>query len=163
MFDSNVRRTYGGVIRKKEESHVVVVPSLMWVKALDMILDKLRVCGVDFSKVAAISGCAQVQHGDKIDYSVKICHGDTNESMLICCYWCEQQHGTVYWGKGSCDRLRRLDPIKFLHEQFATSFSVTHSPVWVDSSTSKECSVLEEIVGGPHVSIALLSALACVQ
>jgi len=32
----------------------------MWVKALDMILDKLRVCGVDFSKVAAISGCAQV-------------------------------------------------------------------------------------------------------
>ncbi|TGZ47811.1 Uncharacterized protein DBV15_11804, partial [Temnothorax longispinosus] len=36
-FNSNVRRTYGGVIRKKEESHVVVVPSLMWVKALDMI------------------------------------------------------------------------------------------------------------------------------
>jgi len=53
-------RTYGGVIQKKEESHIVVVPSLMWVKALDMILDKLRVCGVDFSKVAAISGCAQV-------------------------------------------------------------------------------------------------------
>jgi xylulokinase len=32
----------------------------MWVKALDMILDRLRVCGVDFSKVAAISGSAQV-------------------------------------------------------------------------------------------------------
>ncbi|XP_077274368.1 xylulose kinase isoform X2 [Temnothorax americanus] len=118
-FNSNVRRTYGGVIRKKEESRVVVVPSLMWVKALDMILDKLRVCGVDFSKVAAISGCAQ-------------------------------QHGTVYWGKGSRGRLQRLDPIKFLHEQFATSFSVTHSPVWMDSSTSKECDVLEEIVGGPR-------------
>lgn len=40
---------------------MVVVPTLMWVKALDMILDKLRVCGVDFSKVAAISGCAQVK------------------------------------------------------------------------------------------------------
>lgn len=39
---------------------MVVTPTLMWVKALDMILDKLRVCGVDFSKVAAISGCAQV-------------------------------------------------------------------------------------------------------
>ncbi|XP_028049101.2 xylulose kinase isoform X1 [Monomorium pharaonis] len=121
QFDNDLPefRTYGGVIRKKDESHVVVVPSLMWVKSLDMILDKLRVCGVDFDKVAAISGCAQ-------------------------------QHGTVYWGKGSRDRLRRLDPIKFLHEQFATSFSVTHSPVWMDSSTSKECSVLEEIVGGPH-------------
>lgn len=53
-------RTYGGVIQKKDEPHIVVVPSLMWVKALDMILDKLRVCGVDFGKVAAISGCAQV-------------------------------------------------------------------------------------------------------
>lgn len=38
----------------------MVVPALMWIKALDMILDKLRVCGVDFNKVAAISGCAQV-------------------------------------------------------------------------------------------------------
>ncbi|EFN82885.1 xylulose kinase isoform X1 [Harpegnathos saltator] len=121
QFDNDLPefRSYGGVIQSKEVPHVAVVPSLMWVKALDMILDKLRVCGVDFSKVAAISGCAQ-------------------------------QHGTVYWGKGSRDRLQRLDPIKFLHEQFATSFSVTHSPVWMDSSTSKECSVLEEIVGGPH-------------
>ena len=32
----------------------------MWVKALDMILDRLRVCGVDFSKVKALSGSAQV-------------------------------------------------------------------------------------------------------
>ncbi|KAM0735926.1 Xylulose kinase [Formica fusca] len=121
QFDNDLPefRTYGGVIQKKEEPHVVVVPSLMWVKALDMILDKLRVCGVDFSKVVAISGCAQ-------------------------------QHGTVYWGKGSQSRLQCLNPIKFLYEQFATSFSVTHSPIWMDSSTSKECSVLEEIVGGPH-------------
>lgn len=72
QFDNDLPefRTYGGVIQKKYESHVVVAPTLMWVKALDMILDKLRVCGVDFSKVSAISGCAQ-------------------------------QHGTVYWGKGS--------------------------------------------------------------
>ncbi|XP_011630604.1 xylulose kinase isoform X2 [Pogonomyrmex barbatus] len=127
QFDNDLPefRTYGGVIRKKEEPRIVVVPSLMWVKALDMILDKLRICGVDFNKVAAISGCAQ-------------------------------QHGTVYWSKGSRDRLQRLDPIKFLHEQFATSFSVAHSSVWMDSSTSKECSVLEEIVGGPH-RISLVS------
>lgn len=82
--------------------------------------------------------------------------------MLIYSFqWYEQQHGTVYWGKGSRDRLQRLDPIKFLHEQFATSFSVTHSPVWMDSSTSKECSVLEEIVGGPHVSIDLTHSIVC--
>ena len=34
----------------------------MWVKALDMLLDKLRVAGVEFSKVAGISGAGQ-QHG----------------------------------------------------------------------------------------------------
>ncbi|XP_011336527.1 xylulose kinase isoform X2 [Ooceraea biroi] len=121
QFDNDLPefRTYGGVIQKVEAPHVVVVPTLMWVKALDLILDKLRVCGVDFSKVSAVSGCAQ-------------------------------QHGTVYWGKGSRNRLQHLDPIKFLHEQFATSFSVTHSPVWLDSSTVEQCDVLEEIVGGPQ-------------
>lgn len=121
QFDNDLPefRTYGGVVQKKEESHVVVAPTLMWVKAVDMILDKLRVCGVDFSKVAAISGCAQ-------------------------------QHGTVYWGKGSRNQLQQLDPAKFLHEQLVTSFSVNQSPVWMDSSTTKECSLLEEIAGGPQ-------------
>lgn len=121
QFDNDLPefRTYGGVIHKKDEPHVAVAPTLMWVKALDMILDKLRVCGVDFSRVAAISGCAQ-------------------------------QHGTVYWGKGSRNQLQRLDPAKFLHEQLVTSFSVTPAPVWMDSSTTKECRMLEEIVGGPQ-------------
>ncbi|XP_053980420.1 xylulose kinase isoform X1 [Hylaeus volcanicus] len=121
QFDNDLPefRTYGGVIQKKDEPRVAVAPTLMWVKALDMILDKLRVCGVDFSKVAAISGCAQ-------------------------------QHGTVYWGKGSRNHLQQLNPTKFLHEQLVTSFSVTPSPVWMDSSTTKECHILEEIVGGPQ-------------
>ncbi|XP_015183446.1 PREDICTED: xylulose kinase isoform X3 [Polistes dominula] len=120
QFDNDLPefRTYGGVVQKKYESHVVVAPTLMWVKALDMILDKLRVCGVDFSKVAAISGCAQ-------------------------------QHGTVYWGKGSQNLLQNLEPSKFLHEQFATSFSITQSPVWMDSSTTNECRILETIAGDP--------------
>lgn len=53
-------RTHGGVNQKKDAPDVASAPCLMWVKALDMLLDKLRVCGVDFSKVRAISGCAQV-------------------------------------------------------------------------------------------------------
>ncbi|XP_014219872.1 xylulose kinase-like isoform X2 [Copidosoma floridanum] len=91
----------------------------MWVKALDMILDRLRVCGVDFGKVAAISGSAQ-------------------------------QHGTVYWGKGSRAVLQRLDPEKFLHEQLASAFSVSQSPTWMDSSTTAECKQLERVLGGPE-------------
>ncbi|XP_033226806.1 xylulose kinase [Belonocnema kinseyi] len=121
QFDNDLPefRTYGGVLQRKEEPHVVTVPTLMWIKALDMILDKLRVCGVDFSKVAAICGCAQ-------------------------------QHGTVYWTKGGRNSLKNLDPEKFLHEQLAMAFSVTASPVWMDSSTSAECKLLEEAVGSPE-------------
>lgn len=65
-----------------------------------------------------------------------------------------QQHGTVYWGKGSRNHLHRLDPAKFLHGQLVTSFSVSPSPVWMDSSTGKECHILEEILGGPEVRIS---------
>lgn len=38
----------------------VTAPTIMWVKALDMLMDKLRVAGGDFSTIAAISGTAQV-------------------------------------------------------------------------------------------------------
>lgn len=37
-------------------------PVVMWVKAMDLVLDKLRVAGTDFSAVAAVSGSGQ-QHG----------------------------------------------------------------------------------------------------
>ncbi|XP_065582639.1 xylulose kinase-like isoform X3 [Artemia franciscana] len=53
-------RTKRGVIRKCND--VVVAPVLMWVKALDLALDKLRASGCDLSLVAGICGCAQ-QHG----------------------------------------------------------------------------------------------------
>jgi len=60
-FDSMLPeyRTYGGVHTSGKR---VTAPTIMWVKALDMLLDKLRVAGVEFSKVAGISGAGQ-QHG----------------------------------------------------------------------------------------------------
>ena len=36
----------------------------------------------------------------------------------------------------------------FLHSQLGHAFSVSDSPVWMDSSTSKECADLEKAVGG---------------
>ncbi|XP_068081833.1 xylulose kinase isoform X2 [Anabrus simplex] len=90
----------------------------MWVKALDMLLDRLRVAGVDFSQIASLSGAAQ-------------------------------QHGSVYWSKGALSKLESLNPDRFLHEQLATCFSVTQSPVWMDSSTTEQCRRLEDAVGGP--------------
>ncbi|XP_041988897.1 xylulose kinase [Aricia agestis] len=53
-------RTSGGVVRG--ERGEVTAPPLLWVKALDMVLDRLIVAGVDFSNVEALSGAGQ-QHG----------------------------------------------------------------------------------------------------
>ncbi|KAL0831794.1 hypothetical protein ABMA28_001331 [Loxostege sticticalis] len=53
-------RTAGGVLRG--ERGEVTAPPLLWVKALDMVMDRLIVAGVDFSLIDALSGAAQ-QHG----------------------------------------------------------------------------------------------------
>ena len=45
----------------QEDDLVVTAPTLMWVKALDLILEKLRVSGVDFDALAALSGAGQVR------------------------------------------------------------------------------------------------------
>lgn len=61
-FDSALPefRTHKGVIQSKDGKSVCS-PTIMWVKALDILLDKLQVVGADFSKLAAVSGCAQVK------------------------------------------------------------------------------------------------------
>uniref|UniRef100_A0A1B6CG66 Carbohydrate kinase FGGY N-terminal domain-containing protein n=1 Tax=Clastoptera arizonana TaxID=38151 RepID=A0A1B6CG66_9HEMI len=124
QFDTNLPefRTHSGVIRGDKKC--VTAPVLMWVKALDLLLDQLRVCGADFSKLAALSGTAQ-------------------------------QHGTVYWQSGAEDILKTLDPCNFLHTQLASAFSLTSTPVWMDSSTTAQCQELENAIGGSMVNFLL--------
>lgn len=90
----------------------------MFVAATDMLLDKMKKDKFDFSKVAAISGCAQ-------------------------------QHGSVYWKKGSCDVLNHLKPEESLFDGLKDCFSIEDSPIWMDSSTTEQCDSLEKSVGGP--------------
>lgn len=127
-FDSMLPeyRTYGGVHTSGSR---VTAPTIMWVKALDMLLDKLRVAGVDFGNVAAVSGAGQ-------------------------------QHGSVFWRKGAEQMLAGLQPERFMHEQLASAFSVQDSPVWMDSSTTEQCKVLEDSVGGPDRLSAITGSRA---
>jgi len=117
-FDSMLPeyRTYGGV---HSSGSKVTAPTIMWVKALDMLLDKLRVAGVEFANVAGISGAGQ-------------------------------QHGSVFWRNGAEDILTGLQPERFMHEQLSSAFSVQDSPIWMDSSTSEQCALLENAAGGPE-------------
>jgi len=118
-FDSMLPeyRTSGGV--HTSARGVVTAPPIMWVKGLDMLLDKLRVAGLDFTTVAGLSGAGQ-------------------------------QHGSVYWRKGCDQLLGSLKPERFLFDQLVSAFSVQDSPIWMDSSTTKQCEMLEDVLGGPE-------------
>ncbi|XP_064187159.1 xylulose kinase isoform X2 [Anguilla rostrata] len=63
QFDSELSeyRTQGGV-HIQSDRLTVTSPVLMWVKALDRILEKMKNDGFDFSRVKALSGSGQ-QHG----------------------------------------------------------------------------------------------------
>ncbi|KAL6012780.1 hypothetical protein ACLOJK_003269 [Asimina triloba] len=118
-FDSELPRykTRDGVCRDPSENGRISSPTLMWVEALDLLLQKLVKAQLDFGKITAISGSAQ-------------------------------QHGSVYWKKGSSAVLASLDPKKLLVEQLADAFSIKESPIWMDCSTTVQCREIEDAVGG---------------
>lgn len=46
--------------RDEKNSKIVTAQPLMWVKAIDIILEKLRLQGLRFDEVVGISGAGQV-------------------------------------------------------------------------------------------------------
>lgn len=118
QFDSELPefRTQGGV-HIHADRLTVTSPVLMWVKALDLLLDKMKRAGLDFSRVRALSGSGQ-------------------------------QHGSVFWKRGASETLRRLHPDQSLHQLLQGSFSVSDSPVWMDSSSRQQCLNLQAAAGG---------------
>ncbi|KAH9072308.1 actin-like ATPase domain-containing protein [Lactarius deliciosus] len=108
----------------------VTSPVAMWVDALDLILQRMRHAGVDFSRIRAVSGAGQ-------------------------------QHGSVYWSKSAADALASLDSSKSLLSQLnPNAFSIHDSPIWQDSSTTRECRELEEVVGSPQALADLTGSRA---
>ncbi|XP_071590757.1 xylulose kinase isoform X3 [Heliangelus exortis] len=77
-------KTQGGVYIHSDRL-TVTSPVLMWVKALDMILEKMKSSGFNFSQVRALSGAGQ-------------------------------QHGSVYWKKGSSHILKNAPSELPLHQ-----------------------------------------------
>lgn len=120
-FDDELKeyKTRGGVYKSEDGSNVVTAPVNMWLKALDLCLDKLKIDGLDFSTIIAVSGSAQ-------------------------------QHGSVWWRRESGNVLANLDPDEYLHKALVSAFTLRESPIWMDSSTSEECKMIEELVGGPR-------------
>ncbi|XP_074484169.1 xylulose kinase [Sebastes fasciatus] len=88
QFDSELPefRTQGGV-HVHADRLTVTSPVLMWVKALDLLLDKMKRAGLDFSRVRALSGSGQ-QHGSVFwrrgaSESLQQLHPDQNLHQLL--------------------------------------------------------------------------------
>jgi len=61
-----------------------------------------------------------------------------------------QQHGSVYFAKGAAALLCDMNPSLSLATNLERAFSLQNGPIWMDSSTSKQCRQLEAAVGGPQ-------------
>ncbi len=59
-----------------------------------------------------------------------------------------QQHGTVYLNNGFQAALNTLQPQNPLHQQIQHCFSRQSSPIWMDNSTSAQCAVINQALGG---------------
>ena len=118
-FDTDLRefKTENGVHRGSD-GITVTSPTLMWVKAVDVLLMKMAHNGVNFGDISVISGTAQ-------------------------------QHGSVYWSSSAELTLQHLHHGATLLDQLQSCFVVQDSPVWMDSSTRKQCMELEAAAQGP--------------
>lgn len=111
-------KTSGGVYHG--DGLEVTAPSLMFVEAIDLLLQRISKSGkVDLSKVAAVSGSGQ-------------------------------QHGSVYWGLGSKFKLNTLSADSDLRSQLKDAFAIPNGPIWMDSSTNAYCKHMEKLCGGPQ-------------
>jgi xylulokinase len=59
-----------------------------------------------------------------------------------------QQHGSVYLNEKAAEALAQLDPKKSLVENLDGVFARKTSPIWMDSSTAKECAEIRKKLGG---------------
>ena len=59
-----------------------------------------------------------------------------------------QQHGSVYLTAAASSRLAALDPAMPLASQLDDVFSRAESPIWMDSSTTRQCEEITAALGG---------------
>ncbi|CAO1420038.1 unnamed protein product [Diamesa serratosioi] len=130
-FDEDLKEfnTQGGV-RSGDGKNEYYAEPVMWIKAIDIVLDRLILQGANLTSVVALSGSCQ-------------------------------QHGSIYWNESGIETLQNLDLDKFLHTQLTNDcFTMAKTPIWMDSSTEKQCLELEEAVGGRDEMVRITGSKA---
>lgn len=128
-FDADLGSKYGihkGVLTNPAEGEVFAPPA-MWLDAVNLVLDRLRDDGLDFSKVKGMSG-AGMQHGT-VFWSAEAEHMlqnlDPKKALA-------DQLGSGNSGEGR------------------SAFAHPMSPNWQDASTQKQCDAFDDHLGSPQ-------------
>ena len=66
-----------------------------------------------------------------------------------------QQHGTVYLNASASSALNAFEAHSSLSDQLSGVFSRAAAPIWMDSSTNRQCQEIEEAVGGQEALLEL--------
>ena len=109
---------------------VVHAPPLMWSEALDRMLADL------------------------------VRDADIDWSRLRAVSGSAQQHGSVYVNALARERLGSLEPALPLSDQVRDLFSRASSPIWMDSSATRQCRAIEQALGGPGALARLTGSRA---
>ena len=97
---------------------------LMWIEALEMLLNNFVLANLPLEQVKVISGSGQ-------------------------------QHGTVYLNNSFLSTLKKLETDKTLADQLVNVFTRKTSPIWMDSSTNKECEEIRNELGGMEATVKI--------
>lgn len=106
-----------------DDQKVVHSSPLMWVEALELLLENMQ-NQISIKDIKAVSGSGQ-------------------------------QHGTVYLNSNFEPTLKALSPKKPIFDQLKGCFSRETSPIWMDSSTSKQCGEIRDTLGGLKETIKI--------
>jgi xylulokinase len=71
-----------------------------------------------------------------------------------------QQHGSVYLNAAAAPRLGSLDPATPLVDQIDGIWSRDEAPIWMDSSTTRQCDEITAAIGGPRALARLTGSRA---
>nr|POE87004.1 putative d-xylulose kinase a [Quercus suber] len=126
-FDEDLSK-YGiekGVLTNPPEGEVFAPPA-MWLEAINLVLDRLREQGLDFSQVKGLSG-AGMQHGTV--------------------FWSPHAEGMLQNLDSTKTIVEQLAPNGT--REGRSAFAHPMSPNWQDASTQKQCDAFDVQLGDP--------------
>ncbi|KAI6900235.1 putative D-xylulose kinase, partial [Hortaea werneckii] len=127
-FDADMGK-YGiekGVLTNPAEGEVFAPPA-MWLESVNLVLDRLRDQGLDFSRVKGLSG-AGMQHGTV--------------------FWTHDAEKMLQNLDSSKTLIEQLEPGS--KGERVGAFAHPMSPNWQDASTQKQCDAFDAQLGSPE-------------